>query len=102
MTDPAITFDATDATRIRLPTIAKIIDDFAFEQANEFISAGQSEREATSIVANILIQAAWTVAAIGVLSKGGEPDKERFRASVEAQLNAVTFTPKASGEGGDA
>ncbi|TBY90464.1 hypothetical protein E0H40_12815 [Rhizobium leguminosarum bv. viciae] len=102
MRDDSTTFDATEATRQRLPTVANIIDDFAFAQANEFIDAGQSEREATSIVANMLIRAAWKVAAIGVLSQGGEPDKEKFRATVEAQLSAITFTPKAAKEGGEA
>lgn len=102
MTDDATKFDATEATRKRLPTVASIIDDFAFAQANEFISAGQSEREATSIVANMLIRSAWSVAAIGVLSVGGEPDKEKFRATVEAQLEAITFKPKANDERGAA
>jgi len=94
MTEETVTFDATEATRHRLPTVANIIEDFAFAQANEFISAGQSEREATSIVANMLIRSAWSVAAIGVLSVGEQPDKDKFRATVEAQLAAISFTPK--------
>ncbi|MGO7686227.1 hypothetical protein ACC696_16405 [Rhizobium ruizarguesonis] len=102
MSDDSTTFDATEATRQRLPTLANVIDDFAFAQANEFINAGQNEREATSIVANTLIRAAWKVAAIGVLSQGGEPDREKFRASVDAQLSAITITPKAAAEGGAA
>ncbi|MNU10422.1 hypothetical protein D3C72_2575600 [compost metagenome] len=50
----------------------------------------------------MLIRSAWSVAAIGVLSVGGEPDKEKFRATVEAQLEAITFKPKAGDEGGAA
>jgi hypothetical protein len=102
MSDTPNTFDATAATRNHLPTMAKIIDDFAFDQANEFMEAGQSAREATSIVANMMIRSAWTVASIAVLSEGGEPDKDKFREAVESQLSAITFTLKAAAEGGAA
>lgn len=91
MSDPAETFDATEKARIRIPTMAKIIDDFAFDQAGEFIAAGQSTREATSIVANMLIRSAWTIASIAVLDAGGVPDKDKFRAAVESQLESITF-----------
>lgn len=88
------TFEATEATRSLFPTLGKSIEDFAFAQANEFIEAGQTAREATSIVANMMIRAAWTVASIAVLSEGGEPDADKFRSTVEAQINAITFKPK--------
>lgn len=91
MTDTAETFEATEKARVRIPTMAKIIDDFAFDQAGEFIAAGQSTREATSIVANMLIRSAWTIASVAVLEAGGQPDKDKFRAAVEAQLNSITF-----------
>jgi len=92
MTEATDTFEATEKARVRIPTMAKIIDDFAFDQAGEFIAAGQSTREATSIVANMLIRSAWTVASVAVLEAGGVPDKDKFRAAVEAQLNSITFT----------
>jgi len=64
---------------------------FVFNQADEFISAGQTAREATSIVASILIDAAWVVAGCGAVSEGVTPDKDKFRAVVEDVLDRVSF-----------
>ncbi|MQW06620.1 hypothetical protein GHK45_23700 [Sinorhizobium meliloti] len=97
------TFEATEAAKTRMPTLAKTIEEFAFAQANEFIDAGQPVREATSIVANMMVRAAWAVAACGVLSEGGVPDKDKFRSTVEAQMNAVCFkSTDSKAEGGAA
>ncbi len=93
MSDSDNTFEATEATKALFPTLGKSIEDFAFAQANEFIEAGQTAREAASIVANMMIRAAWTVASIAVLSEGGVPDKDKFRSSVEAQINTINFKP---------
>ena len=87
-------FDATEKAKVLFPTLSTALQQFALAQADEFISAGQSAREATSIVANIMIGVAWTVAAIGVLSEGGDPDKDKFRAAVEAQLASISFVEK--------
>ncbi len=103
MTEISKTFEATEATKTRMPTLSKIIEEFAFAQANEFIDAGQSVREATSIVANMLVRTAWVVAGCGVISEGGEPDREKFRSTVEAQMDAISFkSPEDGAEGGAA
>lgn len=84
-------FDATEKSKALMPTLAKSFQEVAFAQADEFISAGQSAKEAASIVANILVEAAWIVAGCGVVADGGTPNKDNFRAAVEATLDRITF-----------
>lgn len=84
-------FDATEKSRALMPTLAQSFQEVAFNQANEFITAGQSAKEAASIVANILVETAWMVAGCGVLSDGGTPNPDNFRAAVEATLQRITF-----------
>lgn len=84
-------FNATEATRRLMPTLGKSFQDAAFAQANEFVDAGQSPKEAGSIVANLMIEAAWIVAGCGVVADGGTPNKDNFRAAVEAALDRINF-----------
>ncbi|MEO1989660.1 MAG: hypothetical protein ABGX47_23880 [Martelella sp.] len=85
-TEPADTFQFTEKTRQAMPVARDFIDNEAYRLANEFMEHGQSVSEATSIVANILIHAAWQIAANGRIAEGGIPDPERFRACVEAYI----------------
>lgn len=84
-------FTSTEASRKLMPTLAESFQTLAFAQADEFINAGQSATEATSIVANIMIDTAWIVAGCGVLADGGTPNKDNFRAAVEAVLDRISF-----------
>lgn len=84
-------FDATDASMKLIPTLGQAFQDAAFAQADEFINAGQTVREASSIVAYLLIEAAWVVAGCGVLADGKKPDPNKFRAAVEATLQRIAF-----------
>lgn len=87
----SVKFEGTEQTKRLIPTIRETLDEIAFAQANEFIAAGQSPREATSIIANLMIATAWAVAASGAISEGVVPDKDKFRANVEAMLDAIKF-----------
>lgn len=91
MTVEAKIIKPTEMSVGRLPRIGDVIQDFAFAQADEFINAGQSTSEAGSIVAALLIEAAWMVAGAGVLADGRDPDPDNFRAAVEAMLVRVRF-----------
>ncbi|MGN6770657.1 MAG: hypothetical protein ACTHJQ_12555 [Rhizobiaceae bacterium] len=91
-----IRFKATEKTESLMPTIRKTMEAWAFDQANEFITAGQTAREATSIVANIMIQIAWVVAASGAVSEDVTPDKDKFRSSVENTLDSIQFKDRAA------
>lgn len=103
MADNAI--KATDAAKSLIPTLGQSFQDTAFAQANEFVDAGQSPKEAGSIVANIMIEAAWIVAGCGVVADGGRPNKDNFREAVEAALERITFRdpaePSSDTIGGD-
>lgn len=84
-------FVGTKKTKRLIPSVGAILEDAAIAQAEEFIAAGQTPRQATSIVANLMIRAAWIVAATGAFAEDDNPDPNRFRASVEEILAAVKF-----------
>lgn len=84
-------FEATENSLALMPTLAQSFQDVAFAQADEFINSGQTVQEATSIVASILVETAWIVAGCGVVSGGGTPDKDKFRAVVEAAFEHIKF-----------
>lgn len=90
-------FEAKTGTEARIPTLLNTLSDFAFGQAEEFIICGHSAGEAASICANIMLIAAWEVAASGEISDGRKPDKDRFRARVEEVFERVKFADE-SGE----
>ena len=87
----SVEFKGTEETKRLMPTIGTALEDMAFAQANDFIAAGQSAREAASIIANLMIRTAWLVAATGALTEGVEPDKDKFRSNVEAMLESIQF-----------
>lgn len=86
------TFDATEASKSKLPTFGTMIQDFAFRSADDFIDLGQSPLEAGSIVANAFIRAAWLVAGCGAVADDTSPDPERFRRRVDEVLASIKFT----------
>lgn len=84
-------FKATDEAAKRLEPVGQTILEFAFQQAEEFIDLGQSPREAASIVANMMLRAAWVVAGSGAVAENLTPDPEKFRACVEKVLETVAW-----------
>ncbi len=84
-------FDAKGKTNEMANPIGKYIINFAFAHAEEFIDEGHSAHQATSIMAGILLRAAWIVAGSGALADGAIPNKERFRRRVEEILEHVAF-----------
>lgn len=92
----SVEFKGTEQTKRLMPTIGEALEATAFAQADEFMTAGQSAREATSIVANLMIRTAWLVAATGAISEGAEPDKDKFRSNVEVMLDTIRFKDTAA------
>jgi hypothetical protein len=74
-----------------MKTIGQHVCDFAFAQANQFVDLGHTPREAGSIVANILIQAAWEIAGCGAAADGVVPDPDKFRMCVEGVIERIEF-----------
>lgn len=89
-----VKFEGTEETMRLMPTLRESLETLAFAQANEFLTAGQSAREATSIVANLMIHTAWVVAASGAVCEGVDPDKDKFRACVENVLDIIQYKAK--------
>lgn len=92
--------ETTEKTKSLMPTLGENLQALAFKQADEFISAGQTVREATSIVASLLIDAAWVVAGCGAVSDGVTPDQDKFRGVVEATFQNITFKDPSTKAGG--
>ena len=84
-------FEVTDGTKAEWPTYIDGVCNMAFIQADEFMALGQSPSEASSIVAQAMIIAAWQVAASGKVADGGTPDPDKFRAAVNEILDVVKF-----------
>ena len=80
-----------DGAEKLVPTLGEAFVRAAFAQAEELVSVGQTAREAGSIIANLMVEAAWAVAASCTRAEGIEPDKDKFRAVVEAVLARVRF-----------
>lgn len=91
-------FEAKPGTAVRMPLLSEALINFAFNQAQEFVDRGQSVREATSICANLLLDAAWKVAGAGAAADGFDPNKDKFRARVEDVLERVSFSKMDDGE----
>jgi hypothetical protein len=85
-------FEAKPGTAVHMPLLSEALINFAFNQAQEFVESGNSVREATSICANLLLDAAWKVAGAGAAADGFEPNKDKFRARVEDVLERVSFS----------
>lgn len=85
-------FEAKPGTALHMPLLSEALINFAFNQAQEFVDSGQSVREATSICANLLLDAAWKVAGAGAAADGFVPNKDKFRARVEEVLQQVSFS----------
>lgn len=91
-------FEAKPGTAVHMPLLSEALINFAFNQAQEFVDSGQSVREATSICANLLLDAAWKVAGAGAAADGFDPNKDKFRARVEDVLERVSFSKMNDGE----
>ncbi len=91
-------FEAKPGTAAHMPLLSEALINFAFNQAQEFVDSGQSVREATSICANLLLDAAWKVAGAGAAADGFDPNKDKFRARVEDVLERVSFSKMEDGE----
>lgn len=91
-------FKAKPGTAVHMPMLSEALINFAFNQAQEFVDSGQSVREATSICANLLLDAAWKVAGAGAAADGFDPNKDKFRARVEDVLERVNFSKMGDGE----
>lgn len=89
--EPGKSFEPSNTSRALMLKLGDTIKDLAFAQAEEFIGAGQSTREAGSIVAVLLVEAAWMVAASGALADGQTPDADRFRGMVEEVFTRFRF-----------
>lgn len=95
-------FETSEASKALMPKLGDVVQDFAFTQAGEFVDAGQSIGEAGSIVAHLLIEAAWLVAGAAVLADGRNPDRDHFRAAVEDVLARIQFKDISEIDGGGA
>lgn len=84
-------FKATDKAKCLFDPVSKSIEDAAFKLADDFIGAGQSPREACSLVAHLLLRTAWGVAGAGAIADGHEPRPEAFRDAVEKTLTDISF-----------
>lgn len=84
-------FKTTEPSKKLMNTLGKSFEDAAFDQTDEFVNAGQTVREATSIVAYLMVHAAWVTAGCGAISENHVPDKDKFRALVEMVLDRVEF-----------
>lgn len=52
---------------------------------------GATERQASSVVANLMLESAFAVACIGAALEGKEPSPERFLAAAEAAIKRVSI-----------
>lgn len=84
-------FKATDKAKALFDPVSKSIEDAAFKLADDFISAGQSPREACSLVAHFLLRTAWGVAGAGAIADGHAPRPDFFRDAVEQALSDISF-----------
>ncbi|KPF47095.1 hypothetical protein [Rhizobium sp. AAP43] len=85
------TFDYKPGAASRIPLLSEALLHYAFNQADEFVTLGHSVREATSTVANFMLDAAWNVAASGAVADGFVPNKDRFRARIEDVMSRSSF-----------
>ena len=86
-----------DATAVVTRQTAQTISDQLFEIADEFTSdlirSGADPQVAGSVVANMMLRAAWAVAGGGKIMAGkGEPDPEIFAAAALDATSSVTFS----------
>lgn len=86
-----VTFEATPATLERIPPMVEVVRGMATDMADQLIDAGLPVNQAGSVVANILLQEAWIVAAVSKMAVGGVPDPAVFTSSVEEMLALVRF-----------
>ncbi|KQZ96802.1 hypothetical protein ASD74_05975 [Rhizobium sp. Root564] len=84
-------FSVTDASRCIFPKLRDTVKQWAFDQSDEFISAGQKPDEATSLVAGILLEVGWIVAGTGALASGRQPDPSKFLHAAEGALDRIKF-----------
>lgn len=84
-------FKPKESSRTAITTIMTTIRNFARDQTEELMLAGEDADKATSIVANMMVREAWIIASIGVIAMGRKPNPDNFRAAVEDMLGTVSF-----------
>ncbi|WP_296100256.1 hypothetical protein [uncultured Agrobacterium sp.] len=84
-------FSVTDASRRIFPTLRDTVKQWAFDQSDEFINAGQKPDEATSLVAGILLEVGWIVAGSGAMASGRQPDPAKYLHAAEGALERIKF-----------
>lgn len=85
-------FKLSDTAKAIIPNEAVSMFDQAELLAKDFMSTGHTYQEAASIVAHILVRTGWAIACNGRLSVGEQPDKQRFRETVEDAFQHVSFS----------
>lgn len=88
----ARTIKVADGTKKAFPTIRETVERSSFALADELICYGQTPSEAGSIVANVLLQAAWLVAATARIADGETPNSDNFREAAERALAFYDFS----------
>jgi hypothetical protein len=85
-------FRLSDTAKTIIPNEAVSMFDQAEVLAKGFMSTGHTYQEAASIVAHILVRTGWAIACNERLSIGEQPDKQRFRETVEDAFQHVRFS----------
>ncbi|MGV0879477.1 hypothetical protein V6767_20290 [Martelella sp. FLE1502] len=82
-------FMASEKSQAAFPVLSKQVSEAAFRIAEDFAEYGQSVREATSLTAEIFVNAAWLVAASGAIAEGNVPQGDLFRKAAENAINRI-------------
>lgn len=72
------TFEPTEDAKAAWPTASKEVERAAFDMVDDFISMNMGNREATSLVAHMLVRTAWIIAGTGRISVGETPNPDAF------------------------
>ena len=83
------TFEATPEAVAKFPTIHAAIMDYSGMLSIELTQAGLTERQALSVVAHIMLDAAWGTAALGALIEDEEPRPTVFIASAQRAIDRL-------------
>ena len=85
-----------DGFTVSVPGLGDLIDaikGMAEDGYFYLVESGLSPREASSVIANIMLQQAWALAGAGkILSGAGEPDPDMFIEAARFQSGTVRFT----------
>ena len=95
MSDTSTTFTASETDAAKARTMSQVFEEQARAMARDMIEVGGlSPSEAGSLVANMLLRAAWIVAAQGRLAEEQEPRPEHFAIVARKWADRVLFQSK--------